>query len=165
MCAYAKPCLRAGASRTTISKQHKPWHHPNPDHNPETLCESASPLRQVLTLQHALHTGAAAVLGMCRWAKQNLTLDLLKRGYNVHGSDVDVVYFRNVNMRCGTGGTGGVQGGVSGGGHEVGGGGKTAVGDGNWAVGVGTQLLGATRNTGIVLQHRAAAKALSSPPT
>lgn len=36
-----------------------------------------------------------------RWGKQNLTKHLLRLGYNVHGSDVDVVYFRNVNMRCG----------------------------------------------------------------
>ena len=28
------------------------------------------------------------------WAKQNIALRLLEMGYNVHGSDVDVFYFR-----------------------------------------------------------------------
>lgn len=32
------------------------------------------------------------------WAKQTLTTELIRRNYNVHASDVDVVYFRNMNL-------------------------------------------------------------------
>ena len=34
----------------------------------------------------------------CRWAKQRTSMELIRRGYNVHGSDADVVYLRNVSL-------------------------------------------------------------------
>mmetsp|Transcript_14557 Transcript_14557/g.31710 ORF Transcript_14557/g.31710 Transcript_14557/m.31710 type:complete len:380 (+) Transcript_14557:167-1306(+) len=58
-------------------------------------CYNASSLSQVRITNeaHPFDTPASNALW---WAKQQLTFEILSMGYNVHGSDADVVYFREI---------------------------------------------------------------------
>ncbi len=42
------------------------------------------------------HTASVMFFFALRWSKQIIALRLLELGYHVHGSDVDVFYFRDV---------------------------------------------------------------------
>lgn len=61
-------------------------------------CYNASgiPLFQGGPIVNGAHEFNSANANKIWWSKQYVAMSLLEKGYHVHGSDVDVVYFRDV---------------------------------------------------------------------